>query len=180
MAGQLDNKDKSWGMFNRLHFDNDDSCVIHSRGWISDGDEKVTPDAFSSLNYVCRNVDMTINFWMARTKTVRSIGFDNNFKRFAHKEFFIDGRGKMAIAQCGKPTVHHNGECKQQYGNLNSVYHDKRYPSAVAWTDYLKRWYLRSGLEYLVEKSLLPAPHDDIYGPKDGTEKERFLVQDSS
>ena len=199
VAGQLDNKDKSWGMFNRLHYDDHDrmekdgaSCVIHSKGFITD-EGKADPQESGSgpatgtntgsgttSNYVCRNVDMTINFWMARTLKVRSIGFDNSFKKFAHKEFFIDGRGKLAIAQCGKPTVHHNGNCKQQYGNLHSLYHNNRYPSSTAWIEYLRRWYFRGNLDYLVEKSLLPVPHDNVFGEKDGSEtvKSRFLNND--
>ena len=104
VAGQVDNKDmsKTWGMFNRLIYDDSDKCVIHTQGVIHDKDRDLDP---KNKKFVCRSVDMTINFWMGRTLSLRNVGYDNEFERFAHKEFFVDGRGKLAIAQCSKPTV---------------------------------------------------------------------------
>ena len=100
---------------------------------------------------------MTINFWMARTLSIRRIGFDNEFTRFAHKEIFVDGRGKLAIAQCSFPKVHHNEDCKGK-PEIRNVYGKYRRPEASSWINFLRRWYFRNGLDYLVERSNLPAP----------------------
>ena len=49
-------------------------------------------------NYpTCKYADLIQNFFMARTLSVRQIGFDGQFERVAHKEFFADGLGKLKV-----------------------------------------------------------------------------------
>ena len=51
-------------------------------------------------NYpTCKYADLIQNFFMARTLSVRQIGFDGQFERVAHKEFFADGLGKLKVCE---------------------------------------------------------------------------------
>ena len=105
---------------------------------------------------------------MARTLKTREIGFDNLFKRFAHKEFFIDGMGRLAMAQCNLPTVHHAKPAavfkttKQGKKQIKiSEYERYRQPEysskSDTWLQYFQRWYFRSGLEYMA----IPVPSEN-------------------
>ena len=158
VAGNIDNskKESSWAQFAELDFIGDDMCLVQrstNRNKYPDADI-LDPE---NHKFICRSADLAINFWMARTNTIRKIGFDNEMKRFAHKEFFVDGRGKMAVAQCTKPTVSHNYECGDQ--ELDSGYFNFRNPNnPKSHTDFFQRWYFRSSVEYLLETSSLKIP----------------------
>ncbi|XP_016379360.1 beta-1,4 N-acetylgalactosaminyltransferase 1-like [Sinocyclocheilus rhinocerous] len=55
----------------------------------------------------CFLVDGVINYFLARTDAVRSVGFDPFLKRVGHTEFFIDGLGKLLVASCKGLSVGH-------------------------------------------------------------------------
>ncbi|XP_016124464.1 beta-1,4 N-acetylgalactosaminyltransferase 1-like [Sinocyclocheilus grahami] len=55
----------------------------------------------------CFLVDGVINYFLARTDAVRSVGFDPFLKRVGHTEFFIDGLGKLLVASCKGLSVSH-------------------------------------------------------------------------
>ncbi|XP_073688883.1 beta-1,4 N-acetylgalactosaminyltransferase 2-like [Garra rufa] len=55
----------------------------------------------------CFLVDGVVNFFLARTDAVRSVGFDPFLKRVGHTEFFIDGLGKLLVASCKGLSVGH-------------------------------------------------------------------------
>ncbi|XP_077985859.1 beta-1,4 N-acetylgalactosaminyltransferase 1-like [Glandiceps talaboti] len=57
----------------------------------------------------CNITDEVTNFFMAKTLSVRDIGFDpaNIFDRVGHYEFFWDGLGKLRIASCDDVTIRH-------------------------------------------------------------------------
>ncbi|XP_030649109.1 beta-1,4 N-acetylgalactosaminyltransferase 2-like [Chanos chanos] len=55
----------------------------------------------------CSLVDGVVNFFLARTDSVRRVGFDPQLKRVAHSEFFMDGLGDLLIASCGSIRVGH-------------------------------------------------------------------------
>uniref|UniRef100_A0A672S574 Beta-1,4-N-acetyl-galactosaminyl transferase 2, tandem duplicate 1 n=1 Tax=Sinocyclocheilus grahami TaxID=75366 RepID=A0A672S574_SINGR len=55
----------------------------------------------------CFLVDGVINYFLARTDAVQSVGFDPFLKRVGHTEFFIDGLGKLLVASCKGLSVSH-------------------------------------------------------------------------
>ncbi|XP_078469197.1 beta-1,4 N-acetylgalactosaminyltransferase 1-like [Lampetra fluviatilis] len=55
----------------------------------------------------CDIVDVVVNFFMARTTSVRAVGFDPQFSRVGHTEFFIDGLGKLRVATCSDVSIGH-------------------------------------------------------------------------
>ena len=46
----------------------------------------------------CQASDIILNFFIARTLTAGTIRMDGLFKQIAHREYFIDGIGKLRIA----------------------------------------------------------------------------------
>ncbi|XP_078506401.1 beta-1,4 N-acetylgalactosaminyltransferase 2-like isoform X2 [Lissotriton helveticus] len=48
-----------------------------------------------------------VNFFMAHTVRVQSVGFDPKLARVAHTEFFIDGMGSLLVGSCKDITVGH-------------------------------------------------------------------------
>ena len=122
---------------------------------------------------------------MARTLKTREIGFDNLFKRFAHKEFFIDGMGRLAMAQCNLPTVHHAKPAavfkttkqgkKQTKISEYERYRQPEYSSkSDTWLQYFQRWYFRSGLEYMA----IPVPSEkylDAIGVDANSKAKRMM-----
>ena len=104
----------------------------------------------------CSVTDVVQNFYMARTLSIRKIGFDNFFKRFAHKEFFIDGKGKLMVASCpGQVVIDH---MPVQCNPNNGEYSKFRKPNTREWTNVMKKWYFRNNLMCMREKSLMPIP----------------------
>ncbi|XP_030649106.1 beta-1,4 N-acetylgalactosaminyltransferase 2-like [Chanos chanos] len=55
----------------------------------------------------CSLVDGVVNFFLARTDSVRRVGFDPVLKRVAHSEFFMDGLGELLVASCGNIKIGH-------------------------------------------------------------------------
>ena len=45
---------------------------------------------------------------MARTLSLRQVGFDGLFRRISHKEFFLDGLGRLKIAHCSNLAIGKN------------------------------------------------------------------------
>ncbi|XP_002731961.1 beta-1,4 N-acetylgalactosaminyltransferase 1-like [Saccoglossus kowalevskii] len=82
----------------------------------------------------CNVTDEVTNFFMAKTLSVREVGFDPEFARVAHYEFFWDGLGRLAVASCDDVTVRHffdrskNSEKYEEYRqneNDNFHYYDR-------------------------------------------------------
>ena len=46
----------------------------------------------------CQASDIILNFFIARTLTAGTIRMDGLFKQIAHREYFLDGIGKLRIA----------------------------------------------------------------------------------
>ena len=46
----------------------------------------------------CQASDIILNFFIARTLTAGTVRMDGLFKQIAHREFFLDGIGKLRIA----------------------------------------------------------------------------------
>ncbi|XP_030643614.1 beta-1,4 N-acetylgalactosaminyltransferase 2-like [Chanos chanos] len=72
----------------------------------------------------CSLVDGVVNFFLARTDSVRRVGFDPLLKRVAHSEFFMDGLGDLLIASCGSIKVGH--QRKVTYGKYSQYRTQKK------------------------------------------------------
>ena len=46
----------------------------------------------------CQASDIILNFFIARTLTAGTIRMDGLFKQISHREYFLDGIGKLRIA----------------------------------------------------------------------------------
>ncbi|XP_035689055.1 beta-1,4 N-acetylgalactosaminyltransferase 1-like [Branchiostoma floridae] len=58
----------------------------------------------------CVVADVVINFFLGDTAKVRSVGFDPQFARIGHEEFFLDGLGKLRVASCSHVSVSHTSK----------------------------------------------------------------------
>ncbi|XP_006825982.1 beta-1,4 N-acetylgalactosaminyltransferase 1-like [Saccoglossus kowalevskii] len=56
----------------------------------------------------CAFKDVVPNFFMAKTESLRKVGFDSTFEQVAHHELFIDGWGYLKIVQCDDVTILHD------------------------------------------------------------------------
>nr|XP_006817452.1 PREDICTED: beta-1,4 N-acetylgalactosaminyltransferase 1-like [Saccoglossus kowalevskii] len=66
----------------------------------------------------CMLVDLVTNFFMAKTQTIRAIGFDPEFERVGHTEFFLDGFGRMRVASCKDVFILHKSENSVKYSKF--------------------------------------------------------------
>ncbi|XP_002741438.1 beta-1,4 N-acetylgalactosaminyltransferase 1-like [Saccoglossus kowalevskii] len=55
----------------------------------------------------CMVVDVVTNFFMAKTQSVRAVGFDPAYQRIGHTEFFLDGFGSLRVASCKDVFIIH-------------------------------------------------------------------------
>nr|XP_015217608.1 PREDICTED: beta-1,4 N-acetylgalactosaminyltransferase 2 [Lepisosteus oculatus] len=55
-----------------------------------------------------------VNFFLARTDSVRKVGFDPRLQRVAHTEFFVDGLGSLLVASCSKITIDHQPRTQEK------------------------------------------------------------------
>jgi len=79
----------------------------------------------------CFVVDVTANFYLARTATAGAIRMDPQFEQKAHREFFIDALGKLRIAYCNMLVVGHRQEPypSKCVDNDKTEYNDRRFPT---------------------------------------------------
>ena len=87
---QINTSVLSWGytsVFNRVSGGSEGDCLYRLYG--SRGSVPGYP--------TCKIADVIQNFFMTRTLSLRSVGFDGQFARVAHKEFFTDGIGKLKV-----------------------------------------------------------------------------------
>uniref|UniRef100_A0A672IA11 Glycosyltransferase 2-like domain-containing protein n=1 Tax=Salarias fasciatus TaxID=181472 RepID=A0A672IA11_SALFA len=62
----------------------------------------------------CHLVSGVVNFFLARTESVRKVGFDPMLRRVAHSEFFLDGLGSLMVATCNdRSAMHINHQSKK-------------------------------------------------------------------
>ncbi|XP_077980439.1 beta-1,4 N-acetylgalactosaminyltransferase 1-like [Glandiceps talaboti] len=77
----------------------DGNCVYKGKSW-----RHRTLEEFPN----CQVLDLVTDFWMAKTHAVRKAGgFDIEFERIGHREFFVDTIGQLHIAQCDDVSILH-------------------------------------------------------------------------
>ena len=60
----------------------------------------------------CEIADLVTQFFIARTSSAGTVRMDPQFKRKAHREWFLDGLGYLRIAKCFiSPIKHAFAEC---------------------------------------------------------------------
>ncbi|XP_077984566.1 beta-1,4 N-acetylgalactosaminyltransferase 2-like [Glandiceps talaboti] len=69
----------------------------------------------------CRVTNMVLNFFMAKTLSVRNIGFDPQFERVGHWEFFLAGLGYLRVASCSDFIAKHCRSLPEKY----NIYRNK-------------------------------------------------------
>ncbi|CAG5109673.1 Oidioi.mRNA.OKI2018_I69.chr2.g4187.t1.cds [Oikopleura dioica] len=101
----------------------------------------------------CFVVDVTANFYLARTSTAGAIRMDPQFEQKAHREFFIDSIGRLRIAYCNTFVVGHRGAeySSKCVDNDKTEYNSRRFPSGRSKTDLLNRidalWFYRNNFK---------------------------------
>ncbi|XP_060704580.1 beta-1,4 N-acetylgalactosaminyltransferase 2-like [Hemiscyllium ocellatum] len=73
----------------------------------------------------CVVTSLVVNFFLARTQKVWSVGFDPRLSRVAHPEFFIDGLGSLLVGSCNDVHIGHQKKVKQTQESLKDV--ERRY-----------------------------------------------------
>ncbi|XP_077984300.1 beta-1,4 N-acetylgalactosaminyltransferase 2-like [Glandiceps talaboti] len=68
----------------------------------------------------CHVTNIVINFFMAKTLSVRNIGFDPQFERVGHWEFFLDGYGYLRVASCSDFIANHHRSHNKKYGKYRN------------------------------------------------------------
>ncbi|XP_050959575.1 beta-1,4 N-acetylgalactosaminyltransferase 1 [Labeo rohita] len=91
----------------------------------------------------CFLVDGVINYFLARTDTVRSVGFDPFLKRVAHTEFFIDALGKLLVASCKGLSIGH------QTHRANDKYYTYRNQGKLEEEEKLAHHFFKNYLNYI-------------------------------
>ncbi|XP_070552379.1 beta-1,4 N-acetylgalactosaminyltransferase 2-like [Ptychodera flava] len=95
--GKTIRSDKIYKTINVVEGDESGDCLIRNLG-----------SHRTLKNYPrCYRSDIVINFFMAKTLSVKRIGFDPEYSRVGHTEFFIDGLGQLSVAICFDVTVKH-------------------------------------------------------------------------
>ncbi|XP_002733024.1 beta-1,4 N-acetylgalactosaminyltransferase 1-like [Saccoglossus kowalevskii] len=101
----------------------------------------------------CRLADEVINFFMAKTLSARSIGFDPHLARFGHHEFFWDGLGKLRVASCDDVTVFHERAAYTKHGRYRYQYFDvKAFQDWMLYSVYKNNVKCFNWAEYLPDK----------------------------
>ena len=94
---------------------------------------------------------------MARTLSLRSVGFDGAFARVAHKEFFTDGLGKVKVAFCSNISVNHDHQCLRP---AQAEEYDKfRKPDEKELGHIDRTWFTRSNFKCISEKKAYGENH---------------------
>ncbi|XP_078699211.1 beta-1,4 N-acetylgalactosaminyltransferase 1-like isoform X2 [Branchiostoma floridae x Branchiostoma belcheri] len=63
----------------------------------------------------CYLTTKVTNFFMARTDEIRSVGFYPAYSRYADREFYLEGLGKLRMAACKGVDIHHNQTRNAEY-----------------------------------------------------------------
>ncbi|XP_072417758.1 beta-1,4 N-acetylgalactosaminyltransferase 2-like [Chiloscyllium punctatum] len=91
-----------------------------------------------------------VNFFLARTSKILSVGFDPRLARVAHSEFFIDGLGRLLVGSCNDVIVGHQTHQRSKNDTQKAVeekYARFRRPSAHETNYKLALHYFKNHLK---------------------------------
>ncbi|XP_019623733.1 PREDICTED: beta-1,4 N-acetylgalactosaminyltransferase 1-like [Branchiostoma belcheri] len=93
----------------------------------------------------CRLSTRVTNFFLARTDSVRAVGFDPVYTRTAHTEFFMATMGRLRIASCDHVRIDHVSNKPAEYRKFRNAgadyqtsQHQHQYfkHNIQCWVDY--------------------------------------------
>ncbi|XP_078385765.1 beta-1,4 N-acetylgalactosaminyltransferase 2-like isoform X1 [Cetorhinus maximus] len=96
----------------------------YEKGNDDDGDCLFSkPGGFHALDGFpnCVITNGVVNFFLARTTKILSVGFDPRLARVAHSEFFIDGLGRLLVGSCNDVTVSHQTRASATEDSVKAV-----------------------------------------------------------
>ncbi|CBY31426.1 unnamed protein product [Oikopleura dioica] len=137
----------NWGYtstFDRLSGGSEGDCLYRTFGSYG------VLDAFPT----CKVADVIQNFYMARTLSIRAIGFDGIFQRISHKEFFLDALGRVKIAFCDNISVGHSHTCFRSQKAADD-YKKYREPGDDELQFIDRTWFYRYNVKCIAEKKRL-------------------------
>ncbi|XP_072343259.1 beta-1,4 N-acetylgalactosaminyltransferase 2-like isoform X3 [Scyliorhinus torazame] len=81
------------------------------------------PGGFHALDGFphCVVTSGVVNFFMARTAKILSVGFDPRLARIAHSEFFIDALGRLLVGSCNDVTISHQAKRNTENVSVKAV-----------------------------------------------------------
>ncbi|CAH1247860.1 B4GALNT2 [Branchiostoma lanceolatum] len=84
----------------------------------------------------CHFSTRVTNFFMARTDSIRAVGFDPKYARHGHTQFFQAAMGKLKIAACDDVTIGHRRTQTMEYNEFR--YPGEEYQRAQRKYEYFK------------------------------------------
>ncbi|XP_066269034.1 beta-1,4 N-acetylgalactosaminyltransferase 1-like [Branchiostoma lanceolatum] len=84
----------------------------------------------------CHFSTRVTNFFMARTDSIRAVGFDPKYSRHGHTQFFQAAMGKLKIAACDDVTIGHRRTQTMEYNEFR--YPGEEYQRAQRKYEYFK------------------------------------------
>ncbi|XP_007907602.1 beta-1,4 N-acetylgalactosaminyltransferase 2 isoform X2 [Callorhinchus milii] len=129
--------------------------------WYEQGDDDgdclfLQPGTYQALDGFpnCEITSCVVNFFMARTEKVWSVGFDPRLSRIAHPEFFIDGLGQLSVGSCSDVVIGHQSKgepSNQTLAGLEKTYKTFRRKSQTIFKKSL--YYFKNHLKCIVGRN---------------------------
>ncbi|XP_048470574.1 beta-1,4 N-acetylgalactosaminyltransferase 2-like isoform X3 [Rhincodon typus] len=114
----------------------------YEKGNDDDGDCLFSkPGSFHALDGFpnCHLTSVVVNFFLAKTSKILSVGFDPRLARVAHPEFFIDGLGRLLVGSCNDVIVSHQTTMSPSNNTLKAIEEKyAKYRRRAQWETDLK------------------------------------------
>ncbi|XP_059494693.1 beta-1,4 N-acetylgalactosaminyltransferase 2-like isoform X2 [Stegostoma tigrinum] len=114
----------------------------YEKGNDDDGDCLFSkPGSFYALNGFpnCHLTSVVVNFFLAKTSKILSVGFDPQLARVAHPEFFIDGLGRLLVGSCSDVIISHQTTMSPSNNTLKAIEQKyAKYRRRAQWETDLK------------------------------------------
>ncbi|XP_029461820.1 beta-1,4 N-acetylgalactosaminyltransferase 2 isoform X1 [Rhinatrema bivittatum] len=98
-----------------------------------------------------------VNFFLAHTEKIRSVGFDPKYQRVAHPELFIDGLGTLLVGSCRDVSVGHQKKdtpSDPKLVNVEKIYATFRNEKQDEFQSKLARIFFKNNLKCYTRKSI--------------------------
>ncbi|XP_077986115.1 beta-1,4 N-acetylgalactosaminyltransferase 2-like [Glandiceps talaboti] len=102
--------------------------------FVTEGSEQVRLSQFRQ----CDGADVVDNFFMAKTQSVRQVGFDPAFDRVGHWEFFADAFGRLRIVTCTDVSIQRRPAANGKYQKYESIWDSYAQNAHVQFKNNLK------------------------------------------
>jgi hypothetical protein len=124
---------------------------------LEEGENRTLFSRSLNENNSCNQVDFVPNVFMARTKSVRSVLWDVNFKVGEHEDFFLRfGQANRTVYTCRYIHVHHHQIL--WWKNVTNSYYQKR----ARVYEYYKKMLMKHNLKRIITFGLTNMDLDKI------------------